>query len=690
MFLSPGSRVGAYEIDSVIGSGGMGEVYRARDTRLDRIVALKILPADLAREGERVQRFEREARLTSSLNHPNIVVLYDIGASDGLNYIAMEHVEGETLLALMRDGALPVAMVTDLAAQIADGVASAHEAGVIHRDLKPSNIMITSERRAKVLDFGLGKLIEDAPSSGSTLTALRGIGTTPGVLLGTAAYMSPEQAQGRPADAQSDQFALGLIIYEMLTGRHAFSRASAVQTMTAIIEDEAPPIYELAPRTPEALAIVVQRCLAKDPVARFASTTDLARALQDIGDHLKSRRTLAPVAPPARARVRGLTAAAILLAAVGAIGWFASRTAPLEARHLAVLPFTNLNDDASDRALGDGLAEVLVARLTQLERFSGGLQVVPAVDVRQQQVASAADARRLFGVHLVVSGSLQRTADRIRLTLNVIDAQTLRQLRADTVEVATKDAAGLQDELLVRLARLLDIDMTEQARAVVSAGGTRAPGALEYYLQGRGYLQRYEKIENVDAALGLFERSVDLDPEYGLAHAALAEACWRKYDLTKDERWLNRAQAAGAAALRLSPSLAQVRVTLGMLAIGTGRYEEAITELNAALVQEPTSADAYRELGRAYEGLGDTTRAESTFKAAVAARPSRLVGLQRVGRLLFPPAPARRCCHPVRARRVAHARQRARLQQPGRRTCPAAGLDTSVRRAGEGRCAQSE
>jgi tetratricopeptide (TPR) repeat protein/predicted Ser/Thr protein kinase len=640
MPLAAGSRIGVYQILNPIGRGGMGEVYRARDTRLDRTVALKTLPTELSRDPDRRERFEREARLTSNLNHPNIVVVYDIGEQEGLSYIAMEFVEGETLSSMLRRGPLGAQLATDLASQIADGLARAHLAGVIHRDLKPSNIMVTPERRAKILDFGLGKLLaSDAQATDETVLGSPGPPTTPGVLLGTAAYMAPEQAQGRFADVRSDQFALGLILYEMLTGKHPFGRASGVQTLTAIIQDEAPPIAQTAPRTPEALALIVERCLAKSPADRFESTADLARALQEVSDHLRSGRVLAPVSDVRRRRptwVAALTAAT--LAVGGLLGWqyFRATSSVLPAvKQVAVLPFVNVGGEPSSQALSDGLAEVLTTRLTQLERFAGTLRVVPATEVRQQQIASARDAHRAFGVNLVVSGSLQRISDRIRLTLNVSDPESLRQVKADTLELALQDASALQDEVLLRLARLLEIDLAPEARSMLSAGATHAPGASEFYLQGRGYLQRFERADNLDTALQLFERAITLDPEYGLGYAALAEASWRKYEATKDGAWIDRATAAARSALRLGPTLSQVRVTLGLIAIGTGRYEEAVRELTSVLSQDPSNADAYRELGRAYDALGDTPKAEATLKTAVSARPGDWLAYNSLGAFYF-------------------------------------------------------
>jgi serine/threonine-protein kinase len=642
MSLTAGTRIGVYEVAGVLGRGGMGEVYRARDTRLDRTVALKILPAELSRDSERLSRFEREARLASSLNHANIVVIYDIGIDDNVNYIAMEFVEGETLYDLLRKGVPAVGVTADLAYQIADALSRAHAAGIIHRDLKPSNIMVTPERRVKVLDFGLGKLIRGDGSESNALTEMRGGKTTPGVLLGTAAYMSPEQAVGNVADARSDQFAFGLMLYELLSGTHPFIRGSSVQTMSAIIEDEAEPLAIKAPKTPEALGLIVERCLAKAPADRFDSTTDLARALQNICDHLRSGRTLAPIARPVTHR-RGrrwawAAAVAIGLTVAGAGVWrqtMPSTTTLPGSRQVALLPFANVGGDPTNQALADGLAEVLTTRLTQLERFTGGLQVVPAVEVRQQRVQSATEARRAFGVNLVVSGSLQRSTDRLLLTLNVIDGATLRQVRADAIELESFAPAALQDEVLVRLARLLDIELDARAQTVLAAGGTRAPGAYEYYLQGRGYLQRFERAGSVDSALELFQRALKQDPDYALAHAAIAEACWRKYEATKDTTWVTRARESGATALRLSPSLSEVQVTLAIIANGTGEYENAVTTLSSVLERDPTDADAYRELGRAYDALGDSAKAEATLARAVTARPGDWAAYNSLGSFYF-------------------------------------------------------
>ncbi len=286
MTLPAGTRLGPYEIVAPIGAGGMGEVYRARDTRLGREVAIKVLPAAVSADPERVKRFEKEARSASSLNHPNIVTIHDIGESEGASFIAMEVVEGSTLRDILADGVVTTKRLLAIAAQVADGLARAHTAGIVHRDLKPENIMVTTDGFVKILDFGLAKLTQPEDPSGATQSPTVSGGTEPGLVMGTIGYMSPEQAVGKPLDFRSDQFAFGSIAYEMATGKRAFSRGSAPETLAAIIRDEPEPIGSLSPLTPTPLRWIVERCLAKNPDDRYASTRDLARDLATLKDRL--------------------------------------------------------------------------------------------------------------------------------------------------------------------------------------------------------------------------------------------------------------------------------------------------------------------------------------------------------------------------------------------------------------------
>jgi hypothetical protein len=322
MPISSGARLGPYEVLAPLGAGGMGEVYRARDTRLSREVAIKVLPAGVSADPERLKRFEREARSASSLNHPNIVTVYDIGSADSTSYIAMELVEGVTLRELLLGTSLPLKKLLAVAAQVADGLSKAHAAGIVHRDLKPENVMVTRDGFVKILDFGLAKLTQPEGDSGEgTLAPTVSGGTEPGIVVGTVSYMSPEQALGQPLDFRSDQFSFGSVLYEMATGKRAFARRSAPETMAAIIREEPEPVAGAAPSTPIPLRWIVERCLAKEPEERYASTADLARDLRRMRDHLSEAASsgisaIVGVKKPGRlARLRVPAAALLVLAA---------------------------------------------------------------------------------------------------------------------------------------------------------------------------------------------------------------------------------------------------------------------------------------------------------------------------------------------------------------------------------------
>ena len=335
MTLVAGTRLGPYEVLGPLGAGGMGEVYRARDERLARSVALKVLPGEISADAGRLERFEKEARAASSLNHPSIVTIYDIGLAGSVSYIAMELVEGRTLRELLASGPIPLRRLLLISAQIADGLAKAHSAGIVHRDLKPENVMVTRDGFVKILDFGLAKLVP-AGFESSDATNLKTVtrGTEPGTVLGTVGYMSPEQASGHPVDFRSDQFSLGAILYEMAAGKRAFDRPTAVQTLSAVIQDDPEPVSAAAPKTPANLVWIVDRCLAKDPEDRYASTRDLARDLAALRDHASGISVSAVAQPaPRRFQPSRFLLGAAGLAGIGAavLAFFAGRS--LQARH---------------------------------------------------------------------------------------------------------------------------------------------------------------------------------------------------------------------------------------------------------------------------------------------------------------------------------------------------------------------
>ncbi len=325
MPLSTGSRLGPYEVLAPLGAGGMGEVYRARDAKLGREVAVKVLPSATASDPDRRQRFELEARSASALNHPNILTIYDIGEADGSLYIAMELVEGRTLRELVASGEpLPTKKLLDYAVQIAEGLAKAHAAGIVHRDLKPENLMVSKDGFVKILDFGLAKLTEPVSQDASSLPTAIAAPTQPGTVMGTAGYMSPEQASGQPVDYRSDQFTLGAILYEMATGKRAFQRKTGAETLVAIIREEPEPLSQLAPRAPAPVRWIVERLLAKDPDERYASTRDLARDLKSVRDHLTETSVSGALeaAGPAKIHRRGWALPAIAALARRCCGGF--------------------------------------------------------------------------------------------------------------------------------------------------------------------------------------------------------------------------------------------------------------------------------------------------------------------------------------------------------------------------------
>jgi serine/threonine protein kinase/tetratricopeptide (TPR) repeat protein len=545
--MEPGDRLGHYEILQKLGSGGMGEVYRARDLNLGREAAIKVLHREVAEDRERLRRFEQEARAASALNHPNIVTIYEIGQAEGTPYIAMELVQGRTLRELLGPRPLLTRRALQLAAQATDGLARAHAAGIVHRDLKPENIIITRDGLVKILDFGLAKLVTsplDVDSDEPTRP-----GTTPGVLLGTVGYMSPEQALGSPVDFRSDQFACGAILYEMATGRRAFQRESPVQTLSAIIEDPPEPIARLNPACPAPFRWIVERCLAKDPLERFGSTHDLARALEDVLEHLSEvepeRRLPLWHRLDRRQRVIAVALGALGVLAVGGTLLFDARipsiapgaapapspAAPVMARRsVAVLGFKNLSRRPEAAWLSTALAEMLTTELAA----GGRLRTIPGENVGRMKIdlslseaeSLAADTLRNVGKNLgtdmVLLGSyLSQRRGQVRLDIRLQEVGTGETIVA-LAENGSED--GLVD-LVTRAGSRLRTSMGVDEPPAGEAAGLRAgvPSNLEAQ---RLYAEGVAKLRVLDAlaAKELLLKAVKADPKAPLVHSALAEA----------------------------------------------------------------------------------------------------------------------------------------------------------------------
>ncbi len=643
---SVGMRFGRYELTTRLGAGGMGEVWRALDHDLHREVAVKFLPERFASDAVRLGRFAQEARAASQLNHPNIVTIHEIGQTSGLPFIVMELVEGHTLRTLLeRDGPFAGRRLLEVGMQIADGLAKAHAAGIAHRDLKPENVMLTSDGFVKLLDFGLAKLRAD-PSSESEHWFDSGSPTWPGspspqtavgLVLGTAGYMSPEQARGRPVDFRTDQFALGAILYELATGRQAFLRETTAQTLTAIIEVAPEPIASYNPACPAPLRWLIEgRCLAKDPAERYASTLDLARELRQLREHIteagsSTAARSAPSAAPA-GRWRGLALAALAAVAVLGLGsWLAPplvgrlrlALTPLPAeKRIAVLPFEPASESDEDRATANGVVYLLTARLAQLEPFQRTLWVEPASNVLQARIRSAQQAARALNATMVVTGSVQRVAGRPLFTANLEDARRSRTLRAATAE--------RPDQLADEIVRQLRLELGQEAHAALAASATGVAEAATFaaqglgytpYAQGRSALERYEQSQSLERAIEAFNRALAHDPRYALAHAGLGEAYWRLYRNERRPELVELAERHCARALELDDLLAPAWVTLGIVRRETGQAEQAIGDFRKALDRDPRSSDAQRELAAAYQRLGRADEAEAAYRKAIELRP---------------------------------------------------------------------
>ena len=621
-----GQSVAQYRVEDVLGSGGMGVVYRARDTRLARDVALKFLPPELNRDARAKARFVAEAQAASALDHPNICTIHEIGETEaGQSYIAMAFCPGRTLADTLADGPLPAEEVTDLGAQIARGLARAHEMGVVHRDVKPANVIVSPRGQARIVDFGVAKVADaDLTSAGQTV--------------GTIAYMSPEQSNGAAVDGRSDVWALGVVLYQALTGAKPFRGAYPQAVVFSILHEDPEPVSALAPDAPPGLAAIIERCLAKDPAARYADASALAADLDALRAGTKtlaatSADPIAPDAPhserPARWRRLAMGGLVALLAVAGAVWAWSSGgdgARPVAApdarvRQVAVLPFTNVGDDEANQPFVDGLAYTIGATLTDIETLSDRISVLPADDGAAAAGLATADAARALGADVLVRGSAQRTDARVRLTLSVYDAATGRTA-TERVDTPLTDLFALQDSVALALASLLSVELSEADERALARGGTGSALAFDLYTQARGHLQRYENERSVESAIRLFEQATAEDDEYALAWAGLGEAFWRKYQLDRDAAWIERAGDAGQRAVALDPDLAPVRVTLGIVHHGTGRYAEAEREFRQAIALDPANARAHFHLAGALYRLDRVDDSIAQYRRAIELKPN--------------------------------------------------------------------
>ncbi len=633
-----GARVGRYAIRSRLGAGGMGEVYLADDMQLKRSVALKRLAPQLRTDPRYHQRFLKEAERASALNHPHIAGVYDVLEEKGELFLVMEHVEGTTLRQRLQKPLNSKEFLV-LAVQCAEALAAAHEKGIVHGDIKPENIMLTASGQVKILDFGVAKRLPLLDESGPTQT----IPPKTSSISGTPAYMAPEVLLHKQTDGRADIFSLGVVFYEALTRRHPFLADSFMATGNRILNEEPTPVTQLNPQVPAEVEQVVAKMLPKDPAERYPTAKDLLGDLRAVQRGV-SYSARPPALRPLLARhletalLAGL--AVMVLLVMVAIASLPSVRQGLKERlgfiqvpqekHLVVLPFAVLGGDPQNQAFADGLTETLTAKLTQLTP-SHSLQVVPAGDVRAQKVKTVDQARQELGVNLVLAGSLHRSRDMMRVTYTLVDANTRRQLRADTITASASDPFVVEDRVVASVLRDLEIELQPEERSALAAHGTSQPAAYDYYLRGRGYLQDYQEPENIDSAIAVFNHALEQDPHYALAYAGLGEAYWHKYQQSKNSAWIGQALTSCERAVASDRGLANGHTCLGFVYNDTGKYEQAVEQFQQAVELEPNNDDAYRGLASAYGGLGKLAEAEATYLRAIEARPSYWAGYRDLG-----------------------------------------------------------
>lgn len=663
--LKRGKRFNHYEIVECIGAGGMGEVYLAEDKKLDRRVAVKILNERFSREESNLKRFVQEAKAASALNHPNILVIHEIGEANQAHYIVSEYVKGETLREILRGNSSPkLSEILDIAIQIAAALHAAHEAHLAHRDIKPENVMIRPDGFVKVLDFGLAKLVERKNKSVLNLedSTAAPNQTAKGVILGTINYMSPEQAKGERVDERTDIFSLGVLIYEMIAGRTPFAGDSMSETFANLINKEPPPLSRFSPNAPDALRRIVSKMLRKRTDERYQTMKDVLTDLRDLRENLKADEKLARVAAIGATEVLEIggtndaaaissdenggaahqqsgaeyivgeiknhkraffvAALAVLLVSIG-IGWrlYENRSASTDVaarqiNSIAVLPFENGSGDANLDYLSDGLSESLIDKLSQLAQ----LKVIARSSSFKYRGANIdlPDAANKLGVQAIVTGRIARVGDDLIVRVEMIDAGENRQLWSEQYNRKAVDLLGIQQEIAQTASEKLRLRLSGAQEQQLAKRETESPQAYELVLKGR-YIATQPGTDNWKKVVEYMQQAVVADPGYALARAELANwyLALAVNSVADPKEYLPKAEAEARRALELDPNLPEAQFALGRLMKARWQWEDALRELRRGVELDPNSARARRYymellniLGRHDEAIAEARRAK--------------------------------------------------------------------------------